>query len=85
MSKISQLSELPKVGDILYKIPYENYGCPEECPVRCTVTYVNKEHSWYEVEYATTHFKESFKVPEKIRFDPFNYKLEVADNEYGNV
>lgn len=55
--------KLPKLGDTMCKIPNT---CDRRDPVResakCVVTYVNKEHKWYEVEFVDFGFKECFKV-----------------------
>ena len=52
MLDINELrNELPKIGDVLIKIPVTSAFAPEKKSHRCVVTYVNTEYLWYQVEF----------------------------------
>ncbi len=59
-------ARLPQVGDVLDREPtILGYGSMEERALRkCVVTYVNREHLWYEVEFTATGFRQGFKAIE---------------------
>lgn len=57
---------MPKVGQILYRTPTTYIHSEDKLkPQLCHVTYVNKEHLWYEVEFEIEgkRHKESYKLP----------------------
>lgn len=60
---------LPKVGDRLMLRPtlYDKAGAWPAPLMPCVVTYVNREHLWYEAEFTLrdgTRIRQGFKVPE---------------------
>lgn len=52
---------LPKVGEVLYKIPNECARILVMGPAKCIVTYVHHSHNWYEVNFVDFNFKECYK------------------------
>lgn len=57
---------MPKVGQRLYRTLTTYIHSEDKLkPQLCHVTYVNKEHLWYEVEFEIEgkHYKESYKLP----------------------
>lgn len=57
--------EIPKVGDRLMRI-ISNYSREYDTPLMprpCVVTYVNENHSWYQVEFLDTHIRECYGLP----------------------
>lgn len=60
-------SKLPNVGDSLIKAPVMGkiLGICSREPRRCKVTYVNREHLWYEVQFESG-YREVYKLPETV-------------------
>ena len=59
-------TKLPNVGDLLIKAPVTGklLGiCSSREPRRCKVTYVNREHLWYQVQFESG-YREVYKLPE---------------------
>lgn len=59
-------TKLPNVGDLLIKVPVTGklLGiCATREPRRCKVTYVNREHLWYQVQFESG-YREVYKLPE---------------------
>lgn len=59
-------TKLPNVGDLLIKAPVTGklLGiCATREPRRCKVTYVNREHLWYQVQFESG-YREVYKLPE---------------------
>lgn len=61
MNYRTPLKKLPKLGDIVCEMPNECDKNPVGKPTECVVTYVNKKHKWYEVEFTDLGFKECYK------------------------
>ena len=57
---------LPQVGARLWKVPtlHKSLGMTESGLRPCVVTYVNREHLWFEVLFEDYGYAESYKVPE---------------------
>lgn len=57
---------LPEVGQTLYREPVIFGYCSsaERRLLECKVTYVNRAHLWYEVQFKPTGFKQGFKAIE---------------------
>ena len=66
MSLYDARERLPHVGETLYREPVIlGYGCASERDLReCVVTYVNRAHLWYEVQFKASGFKQGFKAIE---------------------
>ena len=65
MLDINELrNELPKIGDVLIKIPVTSSFAPEKRSYPCVVTYVNTEYLWYQVEFdfAGVKFKQNYNL-----------------------
>ena len=65
MLDINELrNELPKIGDVLIKIPVTSSFTPEKKSHPCVVTYVNTEHLWYQAEFnfAGVKFKQNYNL-----------------------
>lgn len=65
MLEINELrNELPKIGDVLIKIPVTSSFAPEKKSHPCVVTYVNTEYLWYQVEFnfAGVKFKQNYNL-----------------------
>lgn len=65
MSKSIATMTLPQVGDELVRLmtalTYQS-GVSYQ-PERCVVTYVNKEHRWYQVTFISSGIRECYGVP----------------------
>lgn len=57
-------NELPKIGDVLIKIPITASFAPEKKSYPCVVTYINTEYLWYQVEFnfAGVKFKQNYNL-----------------------
>ena len=65
MLDINELrNELPKIGDVLIKIPVTSSFASEKKSHPCVVTYVNTEYLWYQVEFnfAGVKFKQNYNL-----------------------
>lgn len=88
MLDINQLrKELPKVGDVLIKIPVTDssalfyYQNPNKKAYACVVTYVNRENLWYQVEFDLHENK--FKQNYNLLDDDYNDEMNSYWNKWG--
>ena len=65
MNAVNSTMILPKVGDKLWRIQTSMTDCiyPIYKAKECIVTYVNKLHNWYEVQFLDSGIKECYGVP----------------------
>ncbi len=65
MTKTRLTTDLPEVGDLLWRIPTADNVDPDLSykPEPCVVIYVNKAHRWYEVKFLLTSLRECYNLP----------------------
>lgn len=68
-SKEFLMAHLPRVGDELFKVPVigKSLGICSGKMRRCKVIFVNREHLWYMVQFASG-YREIFRVPEIVTY-----------------
>ena len=81
MTKTKLTMKLPKVGDKLKRIPIAFTLSPtcSYVPMECVVTRVNNDHSWYEVEFLETGFRECYHLPD------FDHSIFESSNIKGTI
>lgn len=62
---------MPKVGDRVMRKMNTYRIWNDNGPLRCIVTYVNKEKHWYQVTFVDSGVKECYMVPEVNELENF--------------
>lgn len=78
MKKTKLSMNLPEVGDVLWRIITADNIDPDLIfkPEPCVVTYVNKNHRWYEVQFLSNNLRECYNYPvfDHYIFKDFTYR-----------